>query len=646
LRLPAAPVGTGLLALLLAALLWWPLVAGFPAGVRSLDEHAGDWIWRLAASSETERRILLIDIDEASLRELGPWPWPRERLARLSDRIAAEGAALQIVDIVLAAPAEGDAQLADRLAENRALLAQVFALQPHTAAASGQPAGALSWPACPGHLAQAQGYLANPSVYAGLPVGHVTPQVEADGRIRRQPAVICHAGRAYPALFVAALARALPGPEPRLAAGEGGLGPAWRLLGPDTDPPGIPLDADGNVRIPWTLAPEAFVSLPARDVLAGRVPAGLLANAWVVVGSSALGLGDRVATPFGPHGAGFTIHAQLLRGALDGRLPVTPAAAGLWAGALALALAGLLAALSRCRRLPAHFLPLAALGLVAALWGLKALLLTEANLWLPWVAPAAFVLIFSVVLSGLVFARARIERERLYRHLASYLPAPVAAALARQDPTDRIDAERRSITALHADIRNFSAYGEHRPPEESAAVLQAFFAAATRIVEAHGGRIEAFQADALLAVFLPGPEGERAAARAAWQAARALLRESAAFLPQEIPPPSPSSSSPLLPGSPATLAPLALGIGIDSGPATIGSFGLARRRTHLALGRVVTAAACLQALTVDLAHPLLLGEGAAALVGPEHLESQGVFLLDGLHTPCHVYADPLRAGEA
>lgn len=621
-------LGRALAAAALAGAIWLAIVAALPDAFRGIDERLGDGLWRLSASTLPERRILLVDIDEPSLREIGPWPWPRKQLARLADRLAAEGAALQIYDIVLAAPAAGDDELAARLAAGAGVLAQVFALQPGTAAASGQPAAALPWAACPANLPRAQGYIGNPPAYAGLPVGHIAPLIENDGIVRRQPALICHEGKTYPALFVAALARALAPGEIRLQAGEGPLAPAWRLLGPALSDAGIPLDARGNVRIPWTLRPEAFVSLSARDILAGRVPDGLLRNAWVVVGSTALGLNDRVATPFGGHGAGFAIHAQLLRGALDDRLPVEPADAIPVAVLAALAATLALVALGRRRRAPVYLVLLAGLGLALLLGGAHALLLLQAGLWLPWTGAAAFVLLFALAHSLLAYAGDRLESERLYRHLASYLPGPVAAALARKDPSDSIDAERATITALHADIRNFSAYCESRPPEEATAVLHAFFSLATRCVESHGGIVESFQGDAVLATWgapVAGNGGRHA--ESALAAALDLLRQSRDILPQDLP---------------DGLAPLAIGIGLETGLATVGSFGLARRRTHLAMGRTVTAAARLQEMTAELAHPILLGEGIAAILGPHRLESQGVFLLEGLKIPCHIYAWPLR----
>ena len=88
----------------------------------------------------------------------------------------------------------------------------------------------------------------------------------------------------------------------------------------------------------------------------------------------------------------------------------------------------------------------------------------------------------------------------------------------------------------------------------------------------------------------------------------------------------------------------------------VGSFGLASRRTHTVMGRTITIASRLVDLTVDLAHPILVGEGMAAQLGgqfsvgkragggpaeTQHLQSMGTFLLEGLRVPHHIYAVPL-----
>lgn len=627
-RAGARPAVIG--AALVAAALWWLLGALFSTTLNALEERSGDWAWRASASTTRENRIILVDIDEASLQQLGPWPWPRQRVAQLSDQLAKEGAGLQVFDIIFPHPAPGDAQLIASLQKNNAVIGQTFALDPHTQAATGQPAAPLQWPACPPSLPVAHGYIANASAFGPLPTGHITPHIEEDGHLRRQPALICHQGKAYPALFIAALAHALSSPVTPPEAGAGLLQPAWQLAAPTFDKAGIPLDPRGLVRVPWTLRPEAFVSLSAADVLAGRTPQHLLHNAWVVVGSTALGLNDRVATPFGANSAGLMVHAQLLRGALDGALPAQPRLAPALSVAIAVAGTALLAGLGRLRRKPVFILVLAGLLLAVALWLLKAWLLTRYSLWVEWVLPALYLLLFALCLGLFEYARDRLERDRIYNHLASYLPRPVAAALTLQDPSDAIDAKRRTITVLYANIRNFPVYCETHPPEHAAAVLHAFFSMVTRLVEQHGGGVESFHGDAILAVWgseahsTPSDTTHPAQALAA---AVAILHESRHTLPAP---------------QPDELAPLVLGMALETGMATVGSFGLARRRTHLAIGHPVTMAMLLQEMTIELAHPILLGEGIAASVGGQNLVSQGVFLLEGLKTPSHIYAYPLR----
>lgn len=545
-------------------------------------------------------------------------------MADLSDRLAAEGAALQVLDIIFPSPGAGDVRLIDSLKKNNAVLAQTFALDSKTQATSGSPAAPLKWAVCPANLPVAKGYVANDAAFGRLPVGHITPYIEDDGNLRRQPALICHQGKVYPALFLAALAKALAVGVAPIEVGSGLLEPAWQLPNPSLQKNGLPLDSQGLVRVPWTLQPDAFVSLSAADVLGGRVPQHLLQNAWVVVGSTSLGLNDRVATPFGGNSAGLMVHAQLLRGVLEGAIPAQPRLAPVFMGLVTVIGTLLLAALGRLRQKPVFILGVSGLVLVIALWLLKSWLLTSYSLWFEWVLPALYLLLFALCLGLFEYARDRIERDRIYNHLASYLPRPVAAALALQEPSDAIDAKRRTITVLFANIRNFPVYCESHPPEQAAAVLHAFFSMVTRLVELHDGMVESFQGDAIVAVWASEPNG--ANPEQALTTAVEILRESRKTLPEP---------------QPEEMSPLVLGIGLETGMATVGSFGLARRRTHLAIGHPVTMAALLQEMTIELAHPILLGEGIVASLGGHRLVSQGVFLLEGLKTPSHIYAYPL-----
>lgn len=629
--------------------------------IHALEARLGDAVWRLGATQTEERRLIVVDIDDRSLQTTGPWPWPRTTLAQLLDRTAALGARLQILDIVLTDPRPDDATLLHAIQKHKPVLAQVFAL-PDTATPTtpspkiGQPANPLNWPTCPAPFVQAQGHLANHPALAqqALPpanirIGHISPSLAHDGIVRHQPAIVCWQGQAYPALGLAAIMQATG--ENQLTPQRGTWWDApWTLTGQTQTLPRLPLDNDGNIRISWGQHPNSFISVSASDILQGKAPAELFQGAWVLIGSSAFGLNDSIATPYGPNAAGLQAHAQIITAWLDGRTPYTPRAA--WAAQLAATLAGLALLLttvwraattdtqtttrSRTHHPAALLLPLVGITCATAMWATHGLLLWHTHIWIGWATPALTLLLASLSLTSAELLRNRLQRQRLYQHLSSYLPAPVAASLALQPPSGAIRAQTTQVSVLFADIRNFSAYCEARPPAEAAAVLHAFFSAASRIVQQHGGFIEAFQGDAIMAVWNhaeapPAPPAAHNHASQALTTARALLTESRRILPDP---------------APEGLEPLQLGIGLETGLATAGSFGLASRRTHLVMGRTVTIANRLVAMTADLAHPILIGEGMATQLGGQSqgmpLASVGTYLLDGLRTPHHVYAIPLH----
>ena len=610
-------------------------------------------MWRLGADRKDERRLIVVDVNEQSLREIGPWPWPHATQAKLLEKITALGARQQIFDIVFTDARPDSEALVQAVQQQRPVLAQVFTLEQGGQLSGGQLVGALDWPTCPAPFGAAAGYLANFAALSSngnMPAaGHVTPRISGDGFVRHVPAVICFQGKSFPALGLAALMQGTA--DRSLALERGGIfEPPWRLSVPSIAPGFIPLDERGDLRVSWGVHPDSFISLAAADVLAGRVPVGLMDNAWVLVGSSAFGLNDSIATPFGGVGAGLQVHAQVITAMIDGRTPYTPRASWLAQGLAALLGALVLFLLVRTphrgnaagQYFPVYLLPVVATVWGAILWAGHALLLSRAALWIGWVDPALFVVMAGSALGILEHAKSRVERDRLYMHLSSYLPAPVAASLALQPASSAIKASTNLVSVMFADIRNFSAYCEARPPEEAAAVLHAFFSTATRVVESEGGVIEAFQGDAILAVWNGEPApGQHASPNHGADPSRAGASDHARRALQAAVNLQAAMQGVLPDPAPEGLEPLSLGIGAETGPAMAGSFGLASRRTHMVMGRTVTIASRLVEMTGELAHPILVGEGLAALVGAAGLESMGTFLLDGMRVPHHIYAYPL-----
>jgi adenylate cyclase len=591
------------------------------------EERLASRTWSLANQDATERRLVVVDIDEKSTQALGPWPWPRERMASLLNGLDAYGVNLKVVDVLFEGaqdPAQ-DQKLAQSLKSGApTVIAQLFALSPEAQLKSGSLAGATGECANPlaSALSPAYGFMGAESVFAqsASGVGHITPTVDADGSIRRVPALVCFQGQVYPSLAVAGLAAAT-GAQPVLRAAPSGLGAPANVL--DVGGLQLPVDAQGQLRVSYQMPRAGFASVSAVDVLQGKVPQSLLRGAWVLVGSTAFGGGDAVPTPQGGAVGGVEVHAHLLSAALDARTPFVPAWAPVWPIATGLlSLLVLVLSLRAAGPKAAVVMPVVALVSGASIFAVHAVLLLNLHQWLGWGQPVVFVALAAALLTGAEMIRVRTERERLFDNLSSYLPEGAARRVAFEGPTEQVVAETREATVMLVDLRNFSAYCEERAPEDAATVLHLFYTTLDRIVTEHGGVVEQMVGDGLTAVW-NGSTPCNQHAQKALQAAEVIWKEGVAQLPKVS-----SRKTP----------PLDIGVGIETGPVMVGSFGPARRRVHTVMGEAVSVASRLEKLTSELGYPVLLGPKAHAASGVTDAQKLGDFLLAGMRAPRTVYA--------
>jgi CHASE2 domain-containing sensor protein len=618
-----------------------------------LEERLGGLGWTLFPDSEVEERIIIVAIDERSIASVGPWPWPREKMAQLVTSIDSAGAQLQLHDIVYSESKSGDDALRAAFAASRgAVISQIPVLSENSAdsqSIQNIQLGALTHPltgiSCSDQAGSgnsfpnSNSYIAANAGFAGVVKGHIAPLVNPDGSISKQPAVVCLEGAPYPALALAALHQAsLAGGQsnaeiPAKVERDGGLfSPPQRLTLVGYPGLAVPLDGNGNLRVSYSNHPANYQAISAVDVLNGSVDLSLLENAWVLVGATAFGLDDVIPTPFSGSAPGVELQARILGSILDVNVPYTPQAAALFLGFICLCFAALLMRVSGLRgRLGAITLPLLIVVLPVASLAIHVQLLLSASVWLGWVFPSLFGSFSAALILLYEQARVRSQRNRVLGNLESYLPREVAHQIAYSLPSSDIKASRRDVTLMSADLRNFSAYTESRSAEESAAVLHFFFQRATKIIERCNGRVHEFNGDSLLAVW-DGQGTE--SAESAYRAGSQMLEQINYQLLEKY--------------APEGLEPLVVGIGIEQGPALIGSIGPAHRRAQALLGDTVTVTLRVQEMTADLAQPILLGECAARQLQDINLQSQGSYLLAGLKNPHTLYAPapaPAKAGS-
>jgi adenylate cyclase len=576
--------------LLLQLALFW----GFqqPELMRRLEAPLEDWRLRLLAPTplEPDPRIALIDIDDASLAQEGRWPWPRQRTAALIEQLQRHHPALIGIDILFPDHATGSALLAQALGRDNITTSLVWKQAP--AAPRGElPAPARCLSGC-ARLPQVGSWISNTPALHTPEQAHITPITDPDGRVRRLYPLVCHPGGCIETLALS-LMRQLTGVPPDYQLDTTGGAPRLR---DQTGLLQLPLEPDTSLRIPWYHPRYAIPWVSAADVLNQTLPQGWLEGRILLLGSSAVGLHDRIATPVATNFPALETHALLLQGLLDQRLWHTPSAARPGAQLLALLTSALLATLL----LRQHPLPALLLGLAANLLWLLWLLLRQqqGEFWpqLPLLAASGATLGLLLPWLTLDALRAR----DILRHQFSQYVAPQVLERIRQQPERIIgaDPERSTMTILFADLRRFSAYAEQIDPEQLAHTLQQLMDRFTQIIYAHGGTVDKYIGDAIMA-FWGAPLADADHARHAIAAAQQLC-----LAMEQL------RQNPAMP-------PLQLSVGVNSGEVVVGEFGSSYRRSYTVIGAPVNLAAHLEAATRTTDAPILVGAATHALL-PDH----------------------------
>jgi adenylate cyclase len=333
----AASRGLSPLRLVAACLVLAGAVAGLhvyrPGLLARIDLAVYDRLLAAAPLRPPSDQVALVEIDERSLARVGRWPWPRDQVARLVDRLRVMGAAAVSLDIIFAEPDGSpespgpagspaalsirDAALAEALARHPSVVGYAFTFGPAAdRPCHVEPIG-LAGPAAAGsapRVPRATGLLCSlvPLATAARTSGFLNASPDPDGVLRQVPQIVEFRGELYPGLALATLRTALATPRVAVTVPAAGRPSLW------LDDRAIPLEADGSILVRFRGPSGTFRRLSAADVLEGGVPSGLLDGRIVFVGVSAIGLGDLVATPLGTFLTGIEVHAtvadNLMRG--------------------------------------------------------------------------------------------------------------------------------------------------------------------------------------------------------------------------------------------------------------------------------------------------------------------------------------------
>jgi adenylate cyclase len=590
--------------------------------------------------------VLIVDIDEHSLKQVGQWPWPRTVLAQLVDKLREAGAAVVAFDVLfseadrtsptmlmslltdrgvgeaeakqlLSAMQDPDGRFAKAIADAPVVVG--FSLSetsgkgnpvPKAGFSSVGQAGADPWRLVRSFSDAVSALPQFQKAASGN--GFVNQISDWDNVVRRVPLLLRLGAKPFPSLAAEALRVGLGGSSyiGRYAGaqGEKSFGENTGLNAVKIGPMAVPTDAKGQVTVHYS-QPVPRDRDP-RYISAGRIIAGdfdpaRIADRIVLVGSSAAGLNDLKATPVAPDMPGVEIHAQLIEQILQQYYLSRPDW-GTGAEILFAVIVGivLILAIPRIGALPSAF--------VAGV----AMIIAGAVSWIAFSRGQMLIdPVYPIVVLGVVYLcgtllnyRLTETRQREIREAFSrYMSPHYVDELARNPEKLKLGGEIKVISVMFCDIRGFTTLSEGLTSEQLGHLINEFLTPMTDIIMAHKGTIDKYIGDCIMAFWnapLDDPDHAKNAVAAA-QAMRLKLVELNEAWEAE--------------GRPA----LHIGIGVNTGECSVGNFGSHQRFNYSLLGDPVNLSSRLEGLTKQYGVDLIIGEDSAAL-----LDEPGLIELD------------------
>lgn len=573
---PGGGLGGALNRLTLIALLLAALEFGLGGWLAPLANRVDDWLLRLRPVQAPDPAMVIVDIDEHSLEqmatEVGRYPWPRSVHAELIEGIARQRPAAIVFDILFSDPdlmrPEGDAYLAEVARATPNTFFPMLRLE------DGNDAGGVDLARYGALLGIQPGPQARPDARVALVLplpalaetgrlGAINAHEEADGVSRRYYLHLDAYGWSIPSL-PARVAQAL----------------GWEL------------PAGATLRLNWRGPALSYPRVPYAELYrdlgraAPQRPADEFRDKVVVIGATATALGDLRLTPMG----GAYPAVEMVATALDNLKNADPLQrAPAWAApAVALLLLlGLHGAFARLAN------PLAiGLGLFALtpLLGAAQYLLLTRGWLLSLFAPAALAWLYYVAAALLAYLGERRRRERSVQIFSRFLdPRVVRQLVERGESVFSLRGQSRQVTVLFSDIRGFTTLSEQRSAEAVVDLLNDYFSRQVKVIFRHGGTMDKFIGDAIMAFWGAPVEDAQQAEHAV--AAALEMAETLAVFRQEL-----GESG------------FDIGIGIHTGPAVVGFIGSDNRLDYTAIGDTVNLASRIEGQTKGVARVLVSAE--------------------------------------
>ena len=607
--------------------------------LQRLDDIIYDARLRATMPQTVDDRIVIVDIDEKSLSEIGRWPWGRNKLANLVEELLDnQKVALLGFDVVFA---EGDdssgLKRLKQLAQNEmrdqpgfvdklnqiqasldydAVFSRAIEKRPvvmgyyFTSDRDGRVNGVLPSPVMGPESLQGRpikftswnGFGANIETIAkAAPMGGFFNSItEGDGVVRSIPLLAEYKGQYYESLSLAmfrmliGLPKVEPGfpQEKFLSRSYQGLESV--LLRQGSKSLALPVDDRVATLVPFRGNGGAnggsFRYISASDLLAKRLPSGSLKGKIILIGTTAPGLLDLRVTPVGETYPGVETHANVISGFLDGKVFVKPDYA-IGFEVIILVLSGLTLALA-LPMLSAPKAVAASAAVIAAVVGLNFWLFLSYGLVLPLASALVMALTsFALNMSYGYFVESRSKRE-LANLFGTYVPPELVDEMVKDPDSYSMKATTKELTVMFCDMRGFTKMSETMEPTQLQALLNSVFSRLTDLIRSNRGTIDKYMGDCVMAFWgapVDTPDHASLSVKTSLEMANAIRKLNEEHRAKGLPE-------------------IGIGIGLNTGTMCVGDMGSDIRRSYTVIGDSVNLGSRLEGLSKTYGVDIVVSE--------------------------------------
>ncbi len=611
-----------------------------PKSVQVFDDKLRDLMFVFRGAEVASKDVLIVDIDERSLKELGQWPWSRNKFAHVIDNLAKSGVGAIGLDIVFAeadnsSPAkvlkeigrdatgvpDYDKVAAEAIGASPTILGYIFALENDGIKPVGAPSVSciVVEKGKPEHDFLVNPYRATLNVPAiqdaGYSSGFFNTIPDSDGIVRSVPMIMRYDGVVYPALSLE-MVRAASGAK-KIEVYYDEVGVKGIVVGNME----MPTDRFGRLLVNYRGPAKTFKYISALDVYNNKVDKKELEGKFVLIGTSAAGLLDLRATPFDSVYPGVEAHANALDNILKGEFLYRPS----WAeGAnLALILAGVVITVIVTAYASAGVSLALFTGLGGGLLGFLYYMLFTKGIVLNILFPALAMAMTYISLTLMNYFLETRQKEFIKAKFAKKVSPAVVEDLLKQANMNSFEIKEKFVTIFFSDIRGFTTLSERMgSPKALIGLLNEYMTPMVDIIVDSKGTVDKFIGDAIMAYWNAPNEvlnHEDVAVTAAVHQMKALKELNTRLLGE---------------GKPT----IEIGIGINTGDVTVGEMGSYGRADYTIIGDPVNLASRLEGLNKPYHAHIIISEFTKAGLKNEYvIRELDLVRVKGKNEPVEIY---------